>query len=69
MSNEKKDGKRAKRSFSEEFKREAVRLVTERPDGISFTKIARDLDPTATVAGLGCGGVALNASGTTVDER
>jgi transposase len=44
MNHENKEGRRAKRSFSEEFKREAVRLVTERPNGISFTKIARDLD-------------------------
>jgi transposase len=44
MSNRKNGERRVKRTFSEEFKREAVRLVTERPEGVSFTKIARDLD-------------------------
>jgi transposase len=44
MSTGKKPESRARRTFSEEFKREAVRLVTERPEGVSFAKIARDLD-------------------------
>jgi len=42
-----KDGKssrRDRRVFSEEFKRDAVRLVEERADGITFAKVARDLD-------------------------
>lgn len=41
-----KQGKarRDRRVFSSEFKREAVRLVQERGDGVSFAKIARDLD-------------------------
>jgi transposase len=38
---------RPRRRFSEEFRREAVRLVLERPPNVSFTQIARQLELTA----------------------
>ena len=36
--------RRDRRVFSEDFKRDAVRLVQERGDGVAFAKVARDLD-------------------------
>lgn len=39
-----KSGRRDRRVFSDEFKREAVRLANERADGVSYAKVARDLD-------------------------
>lgn len=39
-----KSSRRDRRVFSEEFKRDAVRLVQERADGVTFAKVARDLD-------------------------
>jgi len=48
MADPKKPGvSRPRRQFTDEFRREAVRLVLERGPGVSFTHVARQLELTA----------------------
>ncbi|MBY0491589.1 MAG: hypothetical protein K2R93_17255 [Gemmatimonadaceae bacterium] len=42
-------GRRARRTLSDEFKREAVRMVKERGPGVPLAQIGRELDVTVSV--------------------
>lgn len=44
MKSSKKEGRRERRTFTPEFKAEAVRMASEREAGVSLAHVARQLD-------------------------